>query len=130
MREGVTRIKLDCSAKLSFARSEIPVSPNLGEGEGAMCLSERVVQRNCFGGCGKGAALSLPVGQQRILVQQQIGVSQPCIGMSAGRIMDDGLSEVVERSIQTCSGSLVPLKAALEIEVLSQNFVGLGDSRG
>jgi hypothetical protein len=96
-----------------FAGTEIPITPNLSEGERAMGFGQGIVQLNGFPGCRYGTAFGLSVGHERIFVQQQISVRQASIGMGVSRIVDDRLSKVVTCPVQAVGRSLVPFEAAL-----------------
>jgi len=122
--QRIPGIKPDRQTKFLFCLAKIAGSP-YRISERAMSLSQGVVQLQGFSGRGHGSVASVVILPAPVDEQHLVAVSEAGIGMGIVRIVNDCLRKVVERAIQAIGGSLIPFKAALEVEVVSQSLFGV-----
>ena len=99
MSDRVVGVELDGAFKFLLAGDKIPFAPHKSEGEGAVRFGERIVEFDGLAISGNGAVVGLIFRHESVLAEEKVGVGETDVRLSVGRIVDDGLSEIVESPV-------------------------------
>jgi hypothetical protein len=94
-----------------------------------MCLGERIIEGHSFFRCRNRTRKNVGVGLGRILTQKVIGICQTCVSTGVARIVNDGLGEQIEGTMETIGRSLIPLVSATQIEIVGQALLSLWNGK-
>ncbi len=95
-----------------------------------MGFSEGVIEFDCLAGGGDGPGISVVVGHGGVLAQQIVGIGEAGVGLGICGVVNDCLGEEIESAAEALRRALVPLVAALEVQVAGKLFFIFRDRGG